>query len=1071
MSDFEKEYSKLNTKQQQAVELIDGPVLVLAGPGTGKTQLLSMRAANILRKTDAGASNILCLTFTNKAAANMRERLYSLAGPDSRGVVVRTFHSFAGEIMNSYPDYFWSGARLSVAPDAVQLEIIQSILAGLPLDNPLASTFAGAFTQLGAVQEALKLAKEAGLTPDELRAIIKENIKYLDKLEPFLVDLLAPSLSYKNLNKLQGDIAGLPKQKLKPDSLILPLDTAITESLEFAVKEDEGTGKTEHTGKWKSSWVQTVNGKKGMYKERARNEWWLTLSDVYESYREQMHERGYYDYSDMMIEVITQMEKNPDMRADVQEQFLYVLIDEFQDTNAAQLRFAHLIADHYAANNRPNLMAVGDDDQSIFAFNGAELNNMLGFKRSYPDTKLIVLEDNYRSSQEVLDTSRGIIELAEDRLTKREPGITKNLAAKNPPENKTDIKHLRYPTRQHQQTAIAKRVKEIWQTEEGTIAVLARRHESLQQLAGILRKEKVPIIYERQSNVLDHEAVKLVYTIARTAVAISKGDKNAVNLHLSKVLQSPIWEISPKTLWRLAVDNYSSPDWLSSLLDSEDEKLNGIGHWLVWLSRSARDLPVTISLEYILGLREGQYLRSPFRGYYLSLKPATNTYLETLSAVELLRNLANEFAGAKNANLVDFVKFIELNLSTDRVIADESWFMSGQRAVHLLTVHKAKGLEFDNVFIVDATEDMWRPKAGRKKSPANLRLQSYFDKYDDFVRLLYVGASRAKSRLVATSYFTDSKGQEVLATPLISALPTTIIEQPEVESVETLEDDIRWPVLESNDEKTVLAPRLENFYLSPSSLIDFLDVAEAGPKTFKERHLLRLPTERSAQGSYGTAIHAALETAQRLVNTSKLTLEPVLDRFEQTLIEQHMLPLEYEQYLAKGEVLLTKLFKDSLLVLPKGALSEQKLRDIFMEDARLGGNLDSIYTPDKNELIITDYKTGKPLTSFETRDKTKTVKAWRHKTQLVFYSLLAKNSGRFAKAGKISGRMIYLEAEKQSQMELSYQPSDEDLERMAKLSVAVWKHIMDLDFPNVGNYSDDYQGILQFQNDLVESKI
>ncbi|HEX5456566.1 MAG TPA: ATP-dependent DNA helicase [Candidatus Saccharimonadales bacterium] len=1071
MPTFEEEYKRLNIRQREAVEAIDGPVLVIAGPGTGKTQLLSMRVANILRKTDVDPGNILCLTFTNKAASNMRDRLYKLAGADSRGVVVRTFHSFAGEIMNTYPDYFWSGARLSVAPDALQLEIIQGILASLPLDNPLASTFAGAFTQLSAVQEALKLAKEAGLTPGELRRIIKENIRYIDKIEPLLTDILTPSLSYKNLAGLQKDINGLPQQELEAGSLLLPLSTAIKESLDFAVDEDKDSGKTTNTRKWKAGWVQTINGKKGMYKERSRNEWWLSLADVYESYREQMHQQNYYDYSDMMIEVITQTEKNPDMRADLQEQFQYVLIDEFQDTNAAQLRLSHLIADHYAANNKPNLMAVGDDDQSIFAFNGAELNNMLGFRRSYPDTKLIVLEDNYRSAQDVLDTARSVIELAEDRLSKRETEITKNLAAKNPPEGKTKIEHLRYPTRQHQQIAIAKRVKEIWQTEDGTVAVLARRHESLKQLAGILRKEKVPIVYERQSNVLEHEAVKLVYTIARAAAAISEGDKNAVNLHISHLLRAPMWEISPKTLWRLAVDNYSSPDWLASLLDSEDSRLSDIGHWLVWLSRHSHNLPVTISLEYILGLKEGQKLQSPFRAYYLNLRPVTSTYLETLSAVELLRGLANEFAGVKDAHLADFVKFIELNLNTDRVITDESWFMSDQKAVHLLTVHKAKGLEFDNVFVIDMTEDMWRPKAGRRKSPANLRLQSYFDKYDDFVRLLYVAATRAKSTLIATSYYTDSKGEEILATPLLSALPASIIDAPETEDIEVLEDDLMWPVLENSDEKSVLVPRFENFYLSPSSLIDFLDVAESGPQNFKQRHLLRLPTERSPQGSYGTAIHAALETAQRLINTSELKLEPVIDRFEQALIEQHMLPLEFEQYLAKGEALLTKLFKENLLDLPKGSSSEQRLRDVFIEEARLGGNLDSIYELAKNELIITDYKTGKPLSSFETKDKTKTVKAWRHRTQLVFYSLLARNTARYKGVGKITGRMVYLEAEKQSRINLIYEPTEEDLARIAKLSVAAWKHITGLNFPATDNYSKDIDGIRQFEDDLIEGRV
>jgi DNA helicase-2/ATP-dependent DNA helicase PcrA len=112
---FQAAYKNLNAAQKKAVDAIDGPVLVIAGPGTGKTQLLSTRVANILQKTDTDASSILCLTFTNKAATNMRERLNQLIGPSSRYVVVRTFHSFAAELMNNYPDYFWQGARLSVA--------------------------------------------------------------------------------------------------------------------------------------------------------------------------------------------------------------------------------------------------------------------------------------------------------------------------------------------------------------------------------------------------------------------------------------------------------------------------------------------------------------------------------------------------------------------------------------------------------------------------------------------------------------------------------------------------------------------------------------------------------------------------------------------------------------------------------------------------------------------------------------------------------------------------------------------------------------------------------------------
>jgi len=1064
---YKAAYAKLNPAQKEAVDALDGPVLVVAGPGTGKTQLLSLRVANILQQTDTDASNILCLTFTNKAAVNMRERLYSLIGPASRNVVVRTFHSFSADIMNQYPDYFWQGARLSVAPDAVQDEIIQSILASLPLDNPLASTFAGNFTALPDVKEALKLAKEAGLTPEELRHTIIQNLKYLDKIEPKIVDILGAPLNIKTLANLQAKVDNLPEHKLGENKLLLPLNTILSESLALAIEQDLPTGKTTETGKWKRRWLQTINGQKGMFNERKRNEWWLSIAEAYEHYRKQLHTRGYYDYSDMLIEVLEQLEKQPDIRADIQERFLYVLIDEFQDTNAAQLRLAHLVADHFAANNRPNLMAVGDDDQSIFAFNGAELNNMLSFQRSYPDTKLIVLEKNYRSNQAILDTSQAIIELAEDRLVKREPAITKKLVAEAT-HAKTDIRHLSYPTRAHQQLAITKEIKQLWHEGVHDVAILSRKHESLQQVASLLLKEGVPIRYERQSNVLEHEAVQQVCLIAGLAVAIADGDQAGVNVGIAELLRHPMWQIAPKTLWKLAVANYSSPDWLESLLGHRDEQLNQIGQWLTWLARNSQTLPLPVLLEHILGLAESEHFKSPMREYYMTQSEISSQYLETLSALNLLVDLTREFSQT-NTNLRDFVRYIDLNLSTERVIADESWFMNDQQAVQLLTIYKAKGLEFDQVFVVDAVESMWRPRKAGRSSPANLQLQSYGEKYDDYIRLLYVAATRAKRAFIASSYLTDERGNEILPTPLLSALPQTIIEEPREDPVEVLENNLRWPALESTDERTLLQDRLDNYSLSPTALIDFLNIAEAGPESFKQRHLLRIPTPRSAVGSYGTAIHAALETAQRLVNTSTLTLETVLDRFEATLQSEHLAPIDYARYYTRGEQLLQRIIPDNYLSIPKGGLSEQRVTDIMLDAARLNGKLDRIDILSE-VLIVADYKTGKALLNFETKDQTKAVKAWRHLTQLLFYCLLVDKEARFKKP-VASAQMIYVEADKASQLVLSHTPAKDELERLSQLIEAVWRHIMDLNFPDTSAYSQDRTGIAQFEQDLLDGKI
>lgn len=218
---FEDQYLKLNAQQKRAVDTLDGPVLVIAGPGTGKTQLLSMRVANILRSTDTDARNILCLTFTNKAAVNMRERLRDLTNNEARNVTVKTFHAFAAEIMSSYPEYFWSGANLSSAPESVQLEILQSIIAALPKDNPYATIFDGNYTMLKSALRGIGLAKEAGLTPGKLRALLETNLQYIDEIESTVVDILTPSLSYKKLDSLQAAIQTLPEQQI--DQHIRPL--------------------------------------------------------------------------------------------------------------------------------------------------------------------------------------------------------------------------------------------------------------------------------------------------------------------------------------------------------------------------------------------------------------------------------------------------------------------------------------------------------------------------------------------------------------------------------------------------------------------------------------------------------------------------------------------------------------------------------------------------------------------------------------------------------------------------------------------------------------------------------
>lgn len=1063
--EFRRQLEKLNAKQKQAVEAIEGPVMVVAGPGTGKTQLLSMRVANILRQTDAKPGNILALTFTNKAAVNMQDRIIELAGREGARVPASTFHSFAAEIMNLYPDSFWNAARLSIAPDSVQLDIIESIVKELPLDNPLALKFAGQYTLLSQIKGGLKLAKEAGLTPGKLRAIVEFNLAYIDSIEAALAKLLEPRLSVSKLPTLAAEIESITNQEIAADLYPLtPLSAVLNETLHQAIDQDEATGKTSNTSKWKTRWIQVVDGKRGMFDERKRNQWWLELAGVYETYRDELHRRGFYDYSDMLVEVIAQLDQDPAMLADVQERFSYVLVDEFQDSTPAQLRLAHLIADHHSAEGKPNLMVVGDDDQTIYKFNGAEANNLLNFERLYPSAKKIVLTENYRSSQNILDFAAKLIDQAETRLVKLDKSLRKDLRATK--KGGGSIRALAFNSEELQLSEIARDIKKHHR--QGSVAVLARSHDSLIKMTGILEQLKVPVRYEQSANILEHPIIQQTYLIARLLLAIQDGNKPGANALLHRILRWPTWDIDAKKLWRLAERNYRQPHWLEDLLENQDKQLRVLGEWFVWLAKAADSQPLAVTLEQILGLRESDGFKSPMRDYYLKLEPsATNDYFYGLSAIQLLRSMVHEFGAEKQPTIMDLVRYIEINQTNEIVVADESPFITGTSAVQLLTVHKAKGLEFDRVYIIDAIDKDWRPRGGGRKPPANLPLQPAGDDLDDYIRLMYVAVTRAKSAVTISGYNQDHSGRDVALSAVIQAAQPfeDVAETNQKTLVGVLEENLRWPELSGGQEKAMLKAQLEEFNLNVTHLQHFLDVTKGGPAYFKERHLLRLPEVKSPAQSFGTAIHAALKRAQLQANRGKLSLPAISKEFAKALREEQLMTPDEKRYLAKGQRLLEKLLPQ--LELTKGSLAEYELRGVRLGEARLAGVLDRVDRGDSSTNIV-DYKTGRPLVSFETRSQNEMLRAWRHKTQLIFYALLLEAQGE---TSPISGEMIYVEADRAKDLSRRYTPTAQDKEYLMALIRAVWRKIQTLDLPDTSRYSQDLAGIKAFEKDLIEKKI
>ncbi|MCE7936721.1 ATP-dependent helicase [Candidatus Saccharibacteria bacterium CPR2] len=1067
MSNISKEFLKLNFAQKDAVDSIDGPVLVIAGPGTGKTQLLSMRVANILRKTDTQPHEILCLTFTEKAATNMRDRLIGLIGHEAHGVVTKTFHSFGAEIINSYPDYFWQAAKPAPAPDVIQYEVVHSILKRLRLSNPLALRFGGNPTLTKDVKDALKYTKEAGLTPDKLRAIVEANIAYLETIEEDVIAVMEERITKKNIEKINNVIERLPEQNIRSYIRPLqPLSTLLKETFQKAYNEAISTNSTRPISNWKRYWVQKDGNHYSLRDEKKRNLWWLELASVYEKYRKQLYRRGYFDYSDMLIEVIMQLEQNEELRSLVQERFLYVLIDEFQDTNEAQMRLAHLVADHHFAEGKPNIMVVGDDDQTIYKFQGAQTNNLLNFHRSYPSAKIVVLEKNYRSHQSVLNVAQEIIEQAEFRLVSQDTKISKYIFAAGS-HSKGEIEFLIFTTKEAQFQYLAKKIKQRFKQDKN-IAVIARTHESLRQFANILQQYDIPVRYEQRNNVLVHPITQIVVHMARLVNALNDGNKEVVNEQLAIVLRHPMWNIKLAILWNLALKNRERAQWLESIQRSTSTQQ--IADYFFDLARESQIQPLAVMLDMMLGLMpvgKSKYT-SPLREYYIKQSKPSNEYLTGLSAIHLLRTLVNEISQGWQASLKDFLDFSALHEENNIVIADESIYVSASNAVELLTAHKAKGLEFNSVYVVDCIENDWSPSSGYRKPPINLPLKPAGDEWDDYVRLMFVSATRAVSNLIFSAYRENSAGKGLLPTPILSSVfkdNVRLINFEAKEATTTLETALSWPKLNKADEKHLLAPIIENYSLSITHLVNFLDVTRGGPQYFYERNLLKLPEAKTPSQAYGSAMHDALELAQKLVNNNSFNLKKIENEYIKSLENQHIEHGEFERFKDEGIRILNRFFSFKGAHMQKGSRPERTYKNIVVGNANLNGKFDRIDFSD-NTVTIIDYKTGKPLSNIKTMSKNEGIKAWKQRTQLIFYAIIARNQPEFRNKN-IETQMIYAHAETEKQLMQKYRVTEEDIKRLEKLINSVWNRIMHLNFPDTSTYSNDLKGILQFEQDLI----
>ncbi|MFA6566092.1 MAG: ATP-dependent helicase, partial [Candidatus Paceibacterota bacterium] len=605
---FEESYKKLNPAQKKAVDTIDGPVMVVAGPGSGKTEILSLRVANILNRTDMSPGNILCLTFTDSAAVNMRKRLTGMIGNSAYRVAIHTFHGFGVETINSYPEYFWGGASLLPADELATVSILEKIFSDLAHDNPLSSVFDGAFVYIKDAKNTIAHLKKGGLDPDEFRAALVANGEFFKAMNGALDTAFAERLSKKSFEKaaslLKKLCAHVPKN-IETD--IQPLHALAAASLKRALAEAEENEKTTPLSEWKKNWTEKDDDGKCAFRGTLALPKLFALADVYEEYQKAMQKEGYYDFDDMILDVVHSLKKNNALRYELQERYQYILVDEFQDTNDAQMRLIRLLSDAPVHEGRPNIMVVGDDDQAIYKFQGAEISNILSFRDTFRDPVIITMTENYRSTQKVLDLARHVILKGEERLENKIPEMVKELTAGNKNLTGGGIVRKTFPTRVHEFEFVAREIRKLLDegTNPGDIAVITRKHKDLEALSPILYGKNIPVSYERRQNVFREPHIRELILLARFISSLARKNRDEADEFLPEILSFPFWRLPRKIIWEISREaergRAKRQKWIDVMAESSEPKVREIAEFFTDVAIRSQNETLEEILDELMG--------------------------------------------------------------------------------------------------------------------------------------------------------------------------------------------------------------------------------------------------------------------------------------------------------------------------------------------------------------------------------------------------------------------------------------------------------------------------------------
>ena len=1005
---FRVEYEKLNEKQRLAVDHIEGPVMVIAGPGTGKTQILASRIGKILLEGVADAENILCLTYTDAGVVAMRKRLLSFIGPDAYKVNIYTFHAFCNDVIQENLSLFEKTA-LDPISDLERIELYKELIDNLPKNHPLKRYRGDVYFEINNLQQLFSNMKKEGWIPEFINSRIDEYINSLPTRDEFI---------YKRKYK-----------EFKPGDL----------------KQDK-----------------IDEAKEKMEKLRA-------AVNLFDTFQQLMRKRNRYDFDDMINWVIKAFEENKNLLSRYQEQFQYILVDEYQDTSGTQNRIVELLINYW---DKPNIFVVGDDDQSIYRFQGANVENMLQFASGYRNDLLtVVLTNNYRSTQPILDISKTLINRNEERLVKKLDGLTKELktsrkellSVNHPPRIKE------YETMRQEMIDITLQIQQLLQQQvpPGKIAVIYKENKYGEELTTYFKHLNIPVYSKRSLNVLQLPLAQKIILILRYLAAEHDipygGDEMLFELLHFDWFGIPPIEIAKLTVQANEARYSDSKSSLRRLLyeksneqpkDLFSQGLNeGLKRIGIVMEQLIADVP-NVTLQHLLeniiqrtGLLK-QIMQSPDKHWQLQILTALFDFVKEETRRNPLLKLQ------QLVDIIDLMDREELSLPLVQVSGSD-------KGVNLLTAHGSKGLEFEHVFFAGCNAGFWekkrKPGGGYSLPDTMFAQQPVQNDEEELRRLFYVALTRAEQYLHISYSRFKNDGKELEPSMFLAEIQDehvldtekVIVTQEALSNFTELQfGEAAAPEIEQL-EADFISGLLDKFTMNVTALNNYLNC----PLGFYFKNLIRIPSPKNEATEFGSSVHHALEQLFRKMQDGGKNQFPSKDEFIkdfQWYMHRHRESFTREQFnrrMEYGVDVLSNYYDQYIHSFNRIVAIERNIRNVTVKGVPLKGKLDKLEF-DGKAVNVVDYKTGDVD---KAKDKLKAPDDkqpnggdyWR---QAVFYKILVDNYEQ--KDWKVvSTEFDFVEPDKKKNYrkeKIVITPAD--IETVTQQIVTVWDKIQNREF-------------------------